>query len=209
MSFDFRRLSTRAIVAVAITGWLAVTGAGIRSLMVYAYTPGQASTPPPSWPAAKGSFPSDGASLLVMFVHPQCPCSRASVHELASLMTQAKGRLHARVYVYRPAGAEAGWERTDLWRSAAAIPGVEVLADNDGAIAATFDAQVSGETQVYGPSSSLVFSGGITPARGHQGDSDGRRMILTHLDGRHPPPSRSPVFGCYLRPSTLATSESR
>ncbi len=204
-----RHLSTRAAVAVALTAWLGVTGLGLRSLMAYAYTPGPAAVAPSSWPAERGSLPAGGASLLVMFVHPQCSCSRASISELARLMAKANGALKARVYVDLPAGMAAGWERTDLWRAADAIPGVEVVTDIEGRSARAFDAQVSGETQVYGPDGHLVFSGGITPARGHEGDSDGRRAILAHLSHAATDARHAPVFGCYLFGSAAATTESQ
>lgn len=136
--------------------------------------------------------------MLVMFAHPKCPCSRASIQELAVLMARSNGALHARVYFYRPAGTEAGWERTDLWRSAASIPGVEVMVDVEGLTALSFHASVSGETQVYRSTGALAFSGGITAARGHQGDNEGRRAILEILTTPSTP-RHTRVFGCYLR----------
>jgi hypothetical protein len=47
-------------------------------------------------------------------------------------------------------------------------------------------------------SGSLVFSGGISDARGHEGDNPGRTALMAILTGGHPAAIRTPVFGCYL-----------
>lgn len=193
-----KTFSIHAKVNLVLAVWLIVVGLGVHSLMVYAYTAGPAAAAPASWIAERGVFPDGDRSLLVMFVHPHCPCSRASVSELAVVMAKANGALKARVYFYVPAGTTDGWERTDLWHAAAAIPGVAPLVDLDGRAARAFDAQVSGDTQVYGPDRLLAFSGGITPSRGHEGDSEGRRAIVAHLAHVPTPTRNTPAFGCYL-----------
>lgn len=205
MTAHSQPLSIRAKVSLILSVWLIVLALGIHSLMVYAYTAGPAAAAPASWIAERGAFPGGDTSLLVMFVHPHCPCSRASVSELAVLMAMANGALKARVYFYVPAGMGDGWERTALWHAAAAIPGVEPLVDRDGRAARAFDAQVSGDTQVYGPDRLLAFSGGITPARGHEGDSEGRRAIIAHLSRVPTPVRHTPAFGCYLFGSSSAS----
>jgi hypothetical protein len=48
-------------------------------------------------------------------------------------MAHVQGCLEAVVLFYRAANAFPGWEKTDLWTAAAAIPGVRVLIDTDGA----------------------------------------------------------------------------
>ena len=58
--------------------------------------------------------------------------------------------------------------------SAAEIPGVEVVSDEDDAQSAAFGAAVSGQTLLYDREGRLIFSGGITAARGHAGDNAGR-----------------------------------
>jgi hypothetical protein len=136
--------------------------------------------------------------MLVMAVHPYCPCSRASLGELALLMTRLHGRISACVLFYKPQGFSEAWEKTDLWQSAAAIPGVAVLRDEGGLEAFRFGALTSGQTMVYDVSGSLLFSGGITSSRGHLGDNAGFEAIVSSvLHGREERAS-TPVFGCLL-----------
>ena len=55
-------------------------------------------------------------------------------------MTQAQGRVTAYVLFVKPPGFSDGWEQTDLWASAAAIPGVTPVRDDDGVEAGLFHA---------------------------------------------------------------------
>ena len=76
----------------------------------------------------------DGPTLI-LFVHPRCPCTRASLSELERVLSSCQGSRRAYVVAYRPASAEAGWEHTDLWRTASKLPGVRLLSDADGTLA--------------------------------------------------------------------------
>jgi glyoxylase-like metal-dependent hydrolase (beta-lactamase superfamily II) len=105
------------------------------------------------------------------------------------------------VLFYRPRQFPAGWERTDLWRSAAAIPGVTVLVDPDGLEAERFGAKTSGHVLVYDSAGRLLFSGGITGSRGHEGDNDGSDSVLRLLTHGPPPRRHTLVFGCPIRGS--------
>jgi hypothetical protein len=135
----------------------------------------------------------------VLAVHPRCPCTRATIDGLASVMARLRGRLSAHVLVYKPAESPAGWEATDIWSSASAIPGVVVAADVDGVEAAMFEARTSGQANVYDGGGQLVFSGGLTAARGHVGDSVGQEQVISVVtSGGARSASATKVFGCAL-----------
>ena len=136
----------RPLLAAAFLLWLIVVGVGLGRLWAYAQTPGPAAHASALWPAATALVRDTHRPTLLVFAHPQCPCSRATIGELAILMAHARDRVTAYVIFYRPLNVEAGWEQTDLWRSAAAIPGVRVLPDENGADATVFDAATSGQT---------------------------------------------------------------
>jgi hypothetical protein len=192
-----RRLRAVALGAAFLV-WMAVVITGLGQLWVYAETPGPSATAPDSWPTASHIVRDTHRPLLLMFLHPQCPCSRASVGELALLMAHVQGQVTAKVFVYRPVKEEPDWEHTDLWTSAAAIPGVQVATDLTGSEAAIFGAAVSGQTLLYDRDGRLTFNGGITAARGHAGDNPGRSTLLSLLGEGTAATSRTPVFGCAL-----------
>ena len=191
----------RVWIGTVLVAWAAVVGVGLHLLLVYAYTPAGVTPAVDHWPASLASTAPTTVPLLVMFVHPECPCSRASLSELAVVMASARGRLHARVYIERAPDVEDGRKRTHLLSAAAAIPGVDVAFDPDGRVAILLHADVSGETHVYAANGRLIFRGGVTGARGHEGDNEGRRAVLALLTTPPEAVVTTPVFGCFLRAS--------
>lgn len=177
--------------------WLLAALTGITSLWIYSQRPGGFGQVPQAWPE-RSSLVVDGAGMqLVMFVHPQCPCSRASLGELAVLMRHCPDGLSARVLFIRPEGQSIEWVRSHLWQQAERIPNVLVEVDADGVEAARFGAETSGATMVYDATGELVFHGGITAARGHFGDNVGRIAIQQLSEGREAQ-GQTAVFGCPL-----------
>jgi hypothetical protein len=113
-------------------------------------------------------------------------------------MAHSQGRLTAYVVFLKPSGFSDEWEKTDLWQSAASIPGVNVIVDNDGAEADRFNAATSGQTLLYSADGRLLFSGGITASRGHSGDNAGRSAIISFANAGVADRSETAVFGCPL-----------
>lgn len=191
-------LTTRSIILALVVPWTAAVGAGSTLLWRHAATAGVAATPPEQWPSQSTIKREPGVATLVMLAHPRCPCTRASVAELAVLMARIGPRGRAHVLFVRPRATVAGWDKTALWQSAAAIPGVTVHPDPGGAEAALFQAVTSGQVIAYDASGKLIFSGGITGARGHEGDNVGLLRALALLSGRRADQTESKVFGCAL-----------
>ena len=189
---------SKLILIAASAAWLLMIGAGLGFLWNYESTPGMAAAAPRQWPADSRLRRASDRATLVMLAHPHCPCTRASIGELARLMTQAQGRVTAYVIFVKPASFSGGWEKTDLWASATAIPGVSVVRDDEGVEANRFHAATSGQTLLYDKEGKLLFSGGITSARGHAGDNAGRTAIVSLLTVDEAKQSETPVFGCPL-----------
>jgi len=193
------RLTRRALVGLFAV-WLTVVGLGLGALWRYAQTPGPAAHAPQTWPANSRIARDATRPTLVMFTHPKCACSRATISELAVLMAHVQRKVAVRVLFYHPSKAESGWDHTDLWESAAAIPGVTVSRDEDGVEAARFGSEASGQALLYDAGGRLLFSGGITSARGHSGDNTGRSELTTLLlNGASEPLATTPVYGCTIR----------
>jgi hypothetical protein len=191
---------SRAMYAVLGTAWAAAVAFGLSQLWRYESTPDVPARAPLEWPGETGRSGEGGTPTLVLFAHPRCPCSRATIRELAKLMTDCRGKLTATVLVLRPDGVPEGWERTDLWQSAAAIPGVSVRCDAGGIESRRFGAATSGQALLYAADGRLLFVGGITESRGHEGDNAGRSALTSLVLGRNmpPQPAVTPVYGCPL-----------
>jgi hypothetical protein len=190
-----QRISTRTAALCAI-GWGILVAAGFVGLARYKTTAGSMAETPARWPEGTRLVRDAGRPTLVMFAHPRCACTRASLAELNRLA--AERSFDSLVVFLSPAGVPADFVQSDLWRSAVAIPRARVMRDEGGAEAARFGAGTSGATLLYASDGSLLFRGGITPARGHEGNSFGRERILALLDGRPADRRDAPVFGCQL-----------
>src|SRR6185312_5633920 len=183
------------------SAWVAALVIGATELWRYDSAEGVPASAPLAWPADTHIVRQHGLPELVVLIHPKCPCTRATIGELGRLMTDCQGKLAATVLVLHPANMPAGWEKTDLWTSAAAIPGVSVIADDQGTEIRRFGAATSGQALLYSADGRLLFSGGITESRGHSGDNAGRSAITSIVLGsaaRPKTPLHTPVYGCSL-----------
>jgi hypothetical protein len=117
---------------------------------------------------------------------------------LAWVTARARGKAEVYVLFVAPEGAPAAWEHTSYWPSARAIPGVQVRADLGGVETRRFGATTSGHVILYDPRGHLLYRGGITVGRGHEGDNPGRRAVVAYLQGERAEAARLPVFGCPL-----------
>lgn len=215
MLSDFKYPRPNVWLYLLVGCWAILVGTGLLLLTNFVNQPGPSRAAPVDYPqttAVNGispnllqAEPADNATYhLAMFVHPHCPCSNASVRELARLMTSCQGRLTATVYCYRPDAESDQWIEGILYDSAAEIPGVIVQSDPAGGLARQFGAETSGQVTVYDPGGKLCFQGGITAGRGHEGDNLGAAAVLNCVLEKqtNPLPTVVPVFGCELHPAS-------
>lgn len=168
--------------------------------MNYESTGGHTGETPSEWPKESSLTHDSVRPTLVMFAHPKCPCTRASLGELNRLLAKCDQRLAAHVFFLKPEGQTDDWVKSDLWHSVANIPGLVLHEDAGGHEAEHFGAQTSGHVVLYDSHGLLLFKGGITAARGHAGDNAGESLIRSLLSGEDSSPGKqTPVFGCSLR----------
>lgn len=191
--------SHNLVLWVAALVWFTGIAFGARRLYNYENTPAEQAEAPQMWPANSQIPRSQGLPVIVVMGHPKCPCTRATIGELALLMTRLHSQATAAVLFIHPDGTPSDWEKTDLWRSAAEIPGVTVLVDPNYREADLFGAKASGQTFLYDANGRLQFNGGITALRGHSGDNAGRSSIVALVTGEGDFQRRTSVFGCSLR----------
>jgi hypothetical protein len=195
-----------------VTAWGILAGLGMLQLQVYQSKADAAAQAPEEWPKDLGTFRSDGCLSIIVFVHPHCPCSSATLRELERLVARIGENSQATVVFWHPQGVAADWNKGSLWAQAQRIPGVRVIDDRDSALTRRFGVRTSGQALAYDAAGRLKFSGGITAARGHSGDNAGADAVLA-IAKMTDELSRtcSPVFGCSLTEAgTVASiSESR
>jgi len=185
--------------------WLGLVCYGFQALLVYGARPGPQVSPQSKWPEKTALHLNTDSYTLVMFLHPQCPCSNATVTELSLLLAHCRS-IKANVLFIRPKEFAPGWEKSILWTRVSNIPGAQAMVDVDGRERNLFAAETSGQCALYDRDGLLRFSGGITGSRGHEGDNRGLSQIEAIVDRQETAGSSittGPTFGCPLRNNAL------
>jgi hypothetical protein len=187
----------RPVWLLMLVLWIATVVGGLWSMESYKATPGRVGLTPLHYSDSTAGGFSAGRPRVLMFVHPKCPCSWASMSAFAEIVARNQGRVDVEIVFVKAPGAGADWEKTSLWNAATQIGGARVRID-DGTLARQFGAETSGHVVLYDENGHLLFSGGITRSRGHEGESVGRRTICAILAGGAVGCQKTPVFGCPL-----------
>jgi hypothetical protein len=196
------RTSKRALpnwaLALCFVIWAAAVAGGFAVLWRYKSTPADQERPPARWPAQSRLTLSRDRPTLLVFAHPHCPCTQATITEVGRLLARTHDRIATHVLLVEPPGVPANWADTALWQRAATLPGATLWRDEGAREAGRFRARASGLLVLYDTAGRRLFSGGITASRGHEGDSFGRRRLLALIEGRPADHDQTPVFGCAL-----------
>lgn len=205
----WRSSPRRAVIPIAAAAWLLMATAGIATLWEYENAPGPGAQAPERWPHETGLTTPREVARLVVVAHPKCPCTRATMRELERLMAENDGRVDADVLFVTPTDAGHEYHRTDLFDLARRIPNVRVHRDDDARESRRFGAATSGQTLLYDAEGTLLFSGGITAGRGHEGDNAGRSAVYALLREAGGARSEANVFGCALHDPSAASESGR
>lgn len=204
----FGRKRTTYLLAGLV--WAAGLAVGYVQLLAHAQTPGAigattADVPPPE--LRDGRTP--GRHLVVLALHPRCPCSSATVGELADVLGWTPEVFDLVLLTYVPSDPAAGpWP-------APTVPAAlrrflpRLVPDADGQLAARLGAETSGHVLVYNHADRPVFSGGVTPGRAHHGRTEGQRLLRDFLAERMGVPAMAvtaPVYGCPIRQASEETA---
>ena len=190
---------SRVLFWVALSTWGAAVVGYWAWLAVYSYSPGRLLAPPTLRQVRMPFAPEGGRHLLVMALHPRCPCSRSSIGELSRLTSKFHDDLKCVVLVYKPGDATDNWLETDLVAVVRQLPDTDVVVDDDGRQALRLGMKTSGSVILYSPQGIPQFWGGITAGRGHFGDNLGSDAISAVMHGQQPTQRSQPVYGCQIQ----------
>lgn len=195
MPANIRRRIKRPLAATAFgCVWLAAVVVGFTSLVNHSLIAGNQGSFPSMWPSTTRVHREADHPCLLMFAHSECPCTRASLGELEKIIARNVESMSATVVYFEPTVAgRANSSRSTI----CSIAGAQTFVD-DGSESRRFNVTTSGQTLLYGRDGRLLFSGGITAARGHAGDSEGGQAIETLLRGETPAVRQTPVYGCSI-----------
>jgi hypothetical protein len=178
--------------------WLGVVAGTLLLFQRAEAEPGDMGELPATWPAASRIPRAGDRPTLLVFAHPFCPCTRATLAELDRLARRLAGRAAIEVR-FVSLDDERGWTEGDLWDRARRVAGAQVAEDRGGVEADLFGSRTSGQVLLYRADGALAFRGGLTISRGHEGESPGADRILALVAGESPERADAPVFGCPLQ----------
>ncbi len=109
------------------------------------------------------------------------------------------------IFVTRP-DVQKDWRSKWLLSKAAMTPGSRFMLDESTAEAQRFGARVIGTMYFSTPAQGkLLFDGGITLGRGHEGDNDAADALRKTLTGQLQKRAETAVFGCSIRNEQTAS----
>ncbi len=198
-------------LTIGVLIWIFITFMGFAQLLIYSNTPAKKDTDIviSPWPATSKIKRIEHTPTLLLFLHPECPCSQATVEELQRIMLRLEGIQASVITIfYKPKSKPTSWVQNSLWKKVEANSRIRTFIDEDAEETTIFDAEVSGETLLFNESGNLVFRGGITPSRGHQGDNPGEDFIIRWFRGaRDLAFTQTSIFGCRIRDQKIILVE--
>jgi hypothetical protein len=203
-----RSSRTHLAIAVAALAWIFGVAAGVGKIHEFESTPGPSASAPDRWPAESRVQQLPGKDTLVILIHTECSCTGASLAELEQIMRRSSDRVAAWVLFTSPVDQNDEKARVRL-KSLERTPGIHVMKDSNGAESKLFGALTSGDVVLYSAQGRLLFAGGITGSRGHEGDNIGSQLLLQALAQEPQASFTHPVFGCSLTDDASAATRNR
>jgi hypothetical protein len=171
---------------------------GLNALWDYSNGPGLPALAKSLWPANTHLQREAQNPTFVMFTYPHCACSEASIAELRQILKKITLQMNVMIVFVTGKNPGNALKESTLWSEARLIPGAQIILDEGGVEAKRCGARTSGQVLLYDKQGKLVFSGGITSARGRLGDNPGKTNVISFMNQGYVKQSTSPVFGCVL-----------
>src|SRR3954470_1075599 len=112
--------------------WLGLIAAGYAWLLRYGFAPGRIASAPKIVPPSVAPSNYAGHAQIFLALHPRCPCSRATVKELAKILSRIPETINTTVLLYKPANEGESWLQSSLLDECV---NCRVLSDPDGRLA--------------------------------------------------------------------------
>jgi hypothetical protein len=191
-------LTSAAVLSVAL-GWY--------QLIHFSSTPGAQFAAPAHWPGEILLSRTAGLPLLLVFVHPRCSCTPATLRQLDSMLQSTQAAVQVALVVYGSKTVSSKAFSPDASNPEAPIsePAIsssllhvqsQVVPDPGGLLARRFGAATSGEIVLYAADGHLLFQGGITPMRSQVGAGPGADALSNALTTGAAQFRHASVFGC-------------
>ncbi len=181
-----------AWIAAAVAGWYGISAYGFKG------DPRATTDLVSQWPAESTIAQMTGRPTLVLFLHPKCPCSRATVAELERLPVLVPANALPNVCIVAAAPRSSGdrWWSNQFLDRVGRLPNARLVRDSGGVETALFGARISGTVLLFDADGNRLYAGGVTMSRGHAGDNVGLQAVTDLLVNHDASVSPIPPLGC-------------
>lgn len=167
-------------------------------LVRYSLASNRSGDQPTHWPVDSKLEQIECEPRLLLFLHPKCGCSLATLTEFTRALRRSEESVAVKAVFYCPPKTSTAWVHGELWEAASQIPGCQCTIDVGGRECKTFGVSSSGHVLLFDERGDRVFSGGVTSSRGHEGDNLGGQLLAELIGGRSSEAVELPVFGCQI-----------
>ena len=179
---------------VLCLAWIGVVAVAGATLLNHAYQPSKT----PSESKGAVSLKPSRSYKIVLFAHPFCPCTRATLTELSESLARLSHDVSVTIVFVSRGLNQEDVTSSSTFRMAGMLPGAKVVIDSGAEEASRFGATTSGEAFAFDPSGHMIYHGGLTPGRGHQGDAAGQTQLEQIIAAGGSRFCTAPIYGCQL-----------
>lgn len=142
--------------------------------------------------------------LTLLFLHPECPCSDASIYEITQ-MQKLNSEMNFKIIISYPKNTYNKWVSSNrAKRQLLKNKSIELIDDKNNVLSDAFGASTSGVTLIFKEENNLVFAGGITPSRGHLGRTIAHEIIKEASLFSF---TKNEVYGCSINTQENCTED--
>ena len=194
-----RHLRSSSIkVIIGLSLWTFLSLYGFFYLLQYDHKESAYANISQDFPKEWLPLPPENKKAVVLNLHPHCPCSKASLREYQRIISRYSQQVVPTVVFYKPEGKLDSWVHGDLYHNISNY-NIHKVIDEDGRRMEEVGIMTSGHVLVYDDCGKLLYQGGITASRGHEGTNRGSLQVEAVIAGSSPLHQQHfPVFGCEI-----------
>jgi hypothetical protein len=160
----------------------------------------------PGAPEIKSEFYEPNCVTLVIALHPDCNCAKATIGELVKMYNRVPEELKIIILAFTPEDDTNAWKHTALLSPLNRI-NARIIPDLNGEKARKVGITTSGQAQLLSPNGKVLYNGGITAACGRNGKNPGEDMVMQIVYGSGFHTENFPAYGCALTKPQLSGNE--
>lgn len=189
----------KIIISVIISIWVGSIIWSTKAMLIFQFTPGKMGKVFNDFPQKSKLVLDQTLPTLILFLHPKCTCSKASVEEIKIIKSSIKKEFKL-IAVVQTASLKLTDELEKLKEELSTLPHSTIVNDSYSFETNLFSVKTSGQIYIYSSFGELIYTGGSTSSRGTSSPSELRRTIASILETNKKPHQliTKSIYGCEM-----------